>query len=148
MYQVYIINENDDLNDISKKFGVSIDELIRINGKTIDLIPGNMIVVPSINDDLYYTYIVKEGDNLYDIARTYNQDLDVLYSINGIKKGDYIYPNQQILIPKNDVVVYLTKNDDTLKSVADNIGVTAVDLYNLNNNLFLLSDQLVVYKRV
>ena len=149
MYQVYTVTENDDLGSLASKFDISVDELKRINGDNIDvLVPGSMIVVPKINDDLYYTYIVKEGDNLYDIARTYNQDLDILYLINGIKKGDYIYPNQKIMIPKNDVVVYLTKNDDTLASVVDNLGVSVLDLYNQNNKLYLLPEQFVIYKRV
>lgn len=149
MYQVYTVTENDDLGSLASKFGISVDELRRINGDNIDvLVPGRMIVIPKTNDDLYYTYIVKEGDNLYDIARTYNQDLDVLYLINGIKKGDYIYPNQKIMIPKNDVVVYLTKNDDTLASVVDNLGVSVLDLYNQNNKLYLLPEQFVIYKRV
>lgn len=149
VYQVYTVTENDDISSLASKLGTTVDELKRINGITGDaLIPGNLLVVPKIDDDLYYVYIVKQGDNLYNIARTYNQDIDVLYSINGIKKGDYIYPNQELLIPKSDVSAYLTKSNDTLSNVIDKTGVSVTDLLSQNKNLYLLPEQLIIYKRV
>lgn len=148
MYQIYEIINDDTLDSIASRYQTTKDELKRINGMDdSDLIPGNLIVVPKFDDALYYKYDVKKGDNLYAISRLYNQDIDVLYAINGIKKGDYIYPEQELLIPKNDVSVYLTKNNDTLESVSEGMLVSFIDLYNKNKDLYLLPDQLVIYKR-
>lgn len=45
-------------------------------------------------------YIVEEGDNPYDIARKFNVNLNELMEINGLDRGDKIYPGNIIKIPK------------------------------------------------
>jgi len=148
MYQVYEFTSDDTLDSIASKYQITKEELKRINGLSDgDLFPGNLIVVPKFDDSLYYKYNVKKGDNLYSVSRLYNQDIDVLYAVNGIKKGDYIYPGQELLIPKSGVSIYLTKTNDTLESVAEEMNVVFDDLYNKNKDLYLLSDQLIIYKR-
>lgn len=140
-----MVTEGDNLDSLSSKFLTSKEELIRINGLVSDnLLPGSVLVVPN-NNSIYYTYIVKTGDNLYNIANMYGQDIDVLYALNGIKKGDYIYPNQQILIPKENVSVYITNSNDSLNSVSEKLGISVSDLIDENSDLFLLPDQVIVY---
>ena len=144
MYQVYRITDDDTLDSLALSMNTTTDELLRINGfDSFDI--GDLIVVPS--NDLYFSYTVKNGDSLYSIADKYNQDLDVLYAINGIKVGDYIYPNQKILIPKRGVSIYMTKDDDTLEMISDSIGVSISDILSDNSNLSLMPDQIIVYKR-
>ncbi len=41
--------------------------------------------------------LLKKGDNLYNIARRYNTDYNLLALLNGINVDDYIYPNTTIL---------------------------------------------------
>ncbi|MCX7943604.1 MAG: transglycosylase SLT domain-containing protein [Deltaproteobacteria bacterium] len=45
-------------------------------------------------------YIVEEGDNPYDIARRLNVNLNELMEINGLDRGDKIYPGNILKIPK------------------------------------------------
>ena len=46
----------------------------------------------------YTTYIVKKGDTLYKIARTYGVSVDDLVRWNGIKNRNLIYPGQELKI--------------------------------------------------
>jgi LysM repeat protein len=55
---------------------------------------------------VYGTYIVKEGDTLWSIAKDYGSDKidirDIVYEIsihNGILGNDHIYPDQRLEIP-------------------------------------------------
>ncbi len=45
-------------------------------------------------------YVVEEGDNPYDIARKLNVNLNELMEINGLERGDKIFPGNVIRIPK------------------------------------------------
>ena len=67
-------------------------------------------------DGRYFEYyVIKKGDTLYDIARRYNINPDLLASLNGLNNDDYIYPEQTILIPKSNYSYYITKKGDTLR---------------------------------
>lgn len=147
VYQVYKILDSDTLDSIASSRNISSDEIIRLNGISFDeFIPGNMIVLPK-DDEIYYTYNVLPGDTLYSIANKFNQDVSTLYSINGIKDGDYIYPNQRLLIPKSGVSFYISKDGDTLNFVSENTDVSISDIIKNNSNIYLLPDQVIVYKR-
>lgn len=135
--------EGDTLDSIANKVGISSFDLIRINGKS-SFSTGDLIVVP--NNSLYFSYYVKSGESLYDIARRFNQSVDVLYQVNGIKEGDYIYPNQEILIPNSDVSFYVTVDGDTLSTISSNSGVSVSDIVNDNSDLLLVPGQLVIFK--
>ena len=145
MYQIYEIMDGDTFDSLALRLGTTTTELERINGFSNFNI-GDMIVVPK-NDGMYYKYIVKAGDNLYSIARMYNQDVDVIYAINGIKEGDYIYPGEELMIPRNNVFTYFTKNGDTLESISNMTSISIDDLIKSNNNLSLEPGQLIIYER-
>lgn len=98
------------------------------------------------NETKYFdTYIIKEGDTLYDIAQKNNIDLNMLAQINGILTYDYLYPNQEIMIPKSNVKLYITKQGDTLQNVASSINQTLNNIVDNNSSIYLLPDQLLVY---
>ena len=65
MYQVYEIMDNDTFDSLAERLGTTVNELERINGAN-NFNTGDMIVIPK-NNSLYYRYIVKSGDNLYNI---------------------------------------------------------------------------------
>ena len=146
MYQIYQVLPNDDINEIAKKFNTTVDNLIDINGLSypVRLVPGNYIVVPKVESDYFETYVVKKGDNLYSIASRYGTDVATLELLNGLKKNEFIYPNQELLIPREGVSVYITKENDTIKSVADSLGMTWQELIEQNDTIYLLEDQLIV----
>lgn len=102
--------------------------------------------VLSNNDNYFEYYKIKKGDILYDIARRYNINPDLLASLNGLNTDDYIYPEQTILIPKSNYSYYITKKGDTLTGVANIFGMSKEDLLESNPIVYLLEGQLLVKK--
>jgi LysM repeat protein len=70
----------------------------------------------------------------------------MLILINGLNKDDYIYPGQKLMIPQDGLNIYVTKQGDTLESVARNFGVDFNVLGKENNRIFLVEDQLLTHK--
>ena len=147
MYQIYQIGPNENLEMVAKKLGITIDELRRINGigENASIISGSYIIIPGMNNmnnmeiDNYSKYVVKKGDTMYGIAKNNNTDLNTLVSLNGLNKNDYIYPNQEIVIPNRKT--YVTQENDTIKDIVDklNIGIDQI------KDLYIVSDQTIMY---
>ena len=147
MYQIYQIMAGETLESIANKFFTTPDDLISINGlnKPINLVPGNYLVVPKMKDNFFDKYIVKKGDNLYSIASRLGVDINVLEQINGLEKGAYIYPNQELLIPKDGYSYYVTESE-TLEKISQKSGVDLKRLVEQNSRLIVEPDQIVIYK--
>lgn len=99
-----------------------------------------------LENEYYEYYTIKTGDNLYQIAKKYNINPDLLAALNGLNMNDYIYPGQVIMIPKSGYSYYLTKEGDTIDTVANTFGVSVNSLLNDNKILYLLDGQLLVKK--
>lgn len=127
MYEIFS-NENMNLNSMNPSYNIG----------TMKNNSGN-----SYFD--YYT--VKKGDNLYEIARKNDIEVNDLLLINGLKKDDYIYPNQEILIPKKEYKIIITKDNDTINSVSKKLNISALELLKQNNTLYLLPEQLIIYRK-
>lgn len=149
MYKIYQIEYGDTLDIIANKTNTTVNDLKMINGITDDyeVGVGNLIIVPNTESEIFTTYIVKNGDTMYSIARMYNIDPDTLLKLNGLNKDDYIYPNQEITIPREDVDVYITMENDTVLDVLNNLGVDIVTLARDNDKIYVLEDQLMVHKK-
>ncbi len=147
MYRVYQVQANDTLESIAQSLNTNVDVLKRLNGisDNMQLMPSSFIIVP-VTDDRFTTYIVKQGDTIYGIAREYGVDDDVLLKINGLNKEDYIYPNQEIIIPNKNYKFYVTTEGDTLESVIRNLNIDYNNLLGNNKEIFLIEDQLIIYK--
>ena len=140
MYQIYQVN-NETLEDISNKLGININELKRLNGlnNNATLMNGSYIIIPGNTMNKYSTYVVKNGDNMYEIAKKNNIDLDTLISINGLNKNDYIYPNQEIIIPNKNM--YVTKENETINDIFTKLNVSVDKI----GDLYLVKDQVITY---
>lgn len=147
MYKIYQIEYGDTLDNIARKTNTTVEDLIKINGFNNGYVPGvgNLIIVPN-KDDIFTTYIVQMGDNVYSIARMFNIDPDTLLMINGLNKTDYIYPNQEVLVPNDNVAIYITKEGDTIDDVLNNLEVDLDTLIKENNKIFIEEDQLMIHK--
>lgn len=147
MYRVYQVQVSDTLESIANMLNTSVDNLKKINGIKNDvmLMPGSFLIVPMV-DDRFKTYVVKQGDSIYSIARENNVDQDILLKVNGLNKEDYIYPNQEIIIPSNDYNYYMTQSGDTLSSVMQKLNIDYNTLLKNNNEIFLEEEQLIIYK--
>lgn len=151
MYTIYQVQNGDTLASVASKFGISVNNLSSLNGIMVGslLNPGDYIVVPKVqNENPYFReYIVKKGDNIYEIARANNISPSQLLRLNGLNDTDIIYPDQKIMLPRNGVSFYITEADDTLNDVTKGLNVSANELARQNGTIYLMNDQLLVYKK-
>ena len=146
MYDTYVIEKNDTIDTISSKFNTSPEIIYQLNGYMSELRTGTRLVVPRVVNNLFDYYTVNKGDSLYKIASENNIDADLLAQLNGINKTDYIYPNQTLLIPKADSILYITAVGDTLSEIAKGLNVSMDKLISQNDNIYLQPEQLIVYR--
>lgn len=149
MFESYILKEGDNLQSIANKYNTSVKILQDINNLyyTEDLREGMEIVVPTESKDYFNYYVVEKGDTVYGIARKYNINPELLASINGLNNDDYIYPKEQILIPKNGYSYYITAEGDTLEEVIKVFNSNKDKFLNENKTIYLMSGQLLVNKK-
>ncbi len=149
MFDKYQIKPNDSLKSIADKFNTSPEIIMDINNLYFidELRAGMEIVVPKEKEKYFNIYTIEKGDSLYKIAQKYNINPTLLASLNGLNMDDFIYPNQQILIPKSGYSYYITAEGDTLDTVADLFKISKKDLLAQNETIYLLKDQVLVAKR-
>ncbi len=86
----------------------------------------------------YITYIVKEGDTIFDIAEKYGLMPETILWTNWYILGempDAIYPGNEVLVPPDDGAMYMWFTGDGLNGVSSYFSVTPEDIVNypLNN---------------
>ncbi len=148
MYDKYLIQQGDSLTTIAEKFHTKENIILELNNIPFPdmLRAGKEIIVPINKEQYFEYYTIKKGDTLYEIARQYNINPELLALLNGLNSQDYIYPNQEILIPKSNYSYYVTKEGDTLDIVAQKFNQRPLELLNTNDTIYLQSGQLLVKK--
>ncbi len=148
MYDKYSVKPGETLQSIAKKFNTQEAYLKDINNIYINdqLRVGMDIIVPQNQEKYFNYYVIEKGDSLYSIAKRYNINPELLASMNGLNMNDYIYPNQEILIPKNGYSYYITKDGDTLDTVSNIFKQPINELLNNNPTIYLLAGQIMVKK--
>lgn len=148
MFDRYIVKNTDTLESIANQFKISPNTILDINNLTYNdmLRKGMEIIVPTNLQEYFTTYTINEGDNLYQIAKRYNINPTLLAAVNGLNESDYIYPKQEILIPKSGYSYYITMSGDTLDIVANKFGIDKQKLID-NNMIYLEEGQLLVNKK-
>lgn len=149
MYDRYRIKKGDNLDVIAKKFNTEVETLKTINNLyfTDSLREGLEIIVPVPKEEYYNYYTVSKGDTLYKIGQKYNINPELLASLNGLDMKDYIYPNQEILIPKYNYSYYITKDGDTLEMLTNIFKTTKNEIIKNNETIYLLPGQIIVNKK-
>jgi LysM repeat protein len=156
-YITYTVKPGDTLYSIASANGVSVDTIISDNvlpnnslsvGQVLRLrvIDGEVLecfgpdfeipeeIVPSI------TYVVKSGDNLYNIARKFNTSVSAISNLNNLSNSN-LSVGQQLLIPTAEGSdntnepdrTYIVQKGDSLYSIARKFGATVTDITRLNN---------------
>ena len=100
---LYIVQVGDTLWSISRKFGVSVDDIRSANNLTSDILTiGMNLIIPTgtmpSNNIIIYT--VKKGDSLWALAREYNTTIDDIKQLNNLT-SDVLSIGQEIQIKKN-----------------------------------------------
>lgn len=149
MYKVYQVLPGEELKSIAEKLDMEYQVLCELNGlsENYELRAGENLVIPNSQANLFQNYRVKSGDNLYEIGKRYQTSAKDIALINGLEEDEYIYPNQQLLIPRTGVQIYVTENNDTLNEVAKKWNTTPEKLALENEKIYLLPEQLLVFKR-
>ena len=84
-----------------------------------------------MNDTIH---IIKDGDTLYSLARTYQVPVDAIAKANGIKNPDNLQIGQRIIIPKlSKPNWYVVRYGDTLYSISRRFFTTVDNLLKLND---------------
>lgn len=65
--------------------------------------------------------------------------------LNGLELNEYIYPDQKILVPKENVKIYITEEWDTLNQVAQKLNISKETIDSYNKEIYLLPEQLIAY---
>ena len=88
------------LDDISKKYGVSVAKLIKWNELTSNnLKEGQILFLEKKNSSAVVdTYVAEKGDNMYTIAQKFAIRLDKLYDKNRMNYGDKVKEGQIIYL--------------------------------------------------
>ena len=148
MFDKYTINPGDTLNSIADRFNTKPDILMDINNLYFpdEFRVGMDIIVPKNAEQYFNYYTIETGDSLYKIAKKYNINPTLLASLNGLNMEDYIYPNQELLIPKSGYSYYITAEGDTLSGVSSAFKTTPENMLKYNNTIYLLPEQILVYK--
>ena len=148
MFEKYTIQNGESLTSIAKKFDTNVNMLLDINNISYEdmLRAGSEIIVPKSKEKYFEYYPIEKGDNLYRIALKYNINPELLSNLNGLMMDDYIYPGQELLIPKSGYSYYITTEGDTLDIVANRFKVSKNKIMTENETIYLMPDQLLVNK--
>jgi len=130
------------LYGIASKYGVSVEELKRVNNLTNNLLQiGQKLLIPNGISDIpstsnQKTYTVQKGDNLYSIANSYGVTVDSIKNLNGLK-NNLLQINQVLKIPSENSSsnnqVYIVKRGDNLYNIAQKYNVSVASLMSANN---------------
>ena len=149
--QYYTVKAGDSLYSIANKYGMTVDELKRLNNLTSNLLTSGQMIKVSYEENVGQIdfYEVKSGDTLYSIALKYNTSVDNLMKNNSLTSS-FLQVGQVLKIPTTaNLGTYTVVAGDTLYSIAKryNMGVdTLKELNNLSNNLLYVGQNLVITK--
>ena len=143
-YKTITILRGDTLSQIAREYGVTVNELARINNiQNINLIyAGSKLKVPvnnSVNSIIEeIVYIVKRGDTLSKIASAYNVTVSEIARDNQIKNVNLIYPGQRLVIKAEATgtemghLCYKVVRGDTLYGISRRFNTSVQNIVNLN----------------
>ena len=149
MYDIYTVKDGDTIESIASNYNATPYIIYKLNNLAINskINTNDKLIVPRVADSYFLYYTIKKGDSLYKIADKYGVDYKLLALINGIDVNDYIYPNQVISVPKSNISYYVVEEDDTIEDVSNKLGISVMDVINNNNKLYLVPEQLIIYKK-
>ncbi|MBI2356257.1 MAG: LysM peptidoglycan-binding domain-containing protein [Candidatus Doudnabacteria bacterium] len=88
----------------------------------------------------FTSYVVKNGDTLFNISQQYGIRWDLIAQLNGLSEPYILHAGQNLKIPqattsKVEGKIYTIKKGDTLASIARSFNITVDDIIAVNPNL-------------
>lgn len=150
----YIVKSGDTLWSISRNYGMTVDELKRLNNLTSNSLSIGQILKlkeSSTPPTTGETYTVKSGDTLYGIANRYGLTVDELKSMNNLTSntlsiGQVLKVNKG-LAPSDTSDYYIVKPGDSLYKIANMFNTSVNELKRVNNltsNLLSIGQRLLI----
>lgn len=136
----YTVQSGDSLWKIANQFGITVSELKNANNLTGDnLSVGQILTIPGEQIDGgtvsgANTYVVKNGDSLWTIARQYGTSVNTLKSLNNLL-SDNLTIGQVLKVPSGESQedkAYTVKSGDSLWKIANQYRTTVSEIKNLN----------------
>ena len=190
-WKQHIIQKGESLGLIAERYKTSVSAIKQTNRLKGNMIrEGKSLLIPSskqptkfyslsiearkfrglkTSDGKRYTYIVKRGDNLWDIGRNYGISVDQLTKWNGITKKSFLRPKQKLIIWINEedsnnknnnkvqasafnesTTEYVVKKGDSLWLIARRFDIHVADLLEWNNirkNKALQPGQILIVRK-
>lgn len=149
MYTVYMVPNDMNISEIAEMLNINVELLQNLNGLKSDFMlkKGSYIVIPKNHLSDFITYKVKSGDTIISIARQNNLDYKQLLDLNGLDKDQYIYENQEIMLPNKNVKFWIINEGETLKDVANKLQTNEQEILMQNESLYLYPEQLIIYRK-
>lgn len=184
----YIVKRGDTLWSISRKTGISVDELKRLNNLTTDTLTiGQVLKLGEVGQIEGPIYIVQRNDTLWSIARKYGVSVQEIINANNLKTN-VLTIGQQLIIPikdsdieeppepiappepepepaptpeptpepepvpptQDDYTIYTVQKGDSLWLISQRYGITVpelIDTNNLQNLTIYVGQKLLVPKQ-
>lgn len=142
--QVYTVAKGDTLWMIARKFGVSLEDVIKANPQIKDpnkINVGAKVNIPLPVENGKSVYTVQSGDTMWSIAQKFSISLESLLAANPeVTDADVITVGQRIFIPLRNLrqgnqLSYTVQPGDTLWKIAQRYGVTLEVLITANPQL-------------
>jgi N-acetylmuramoyl-L-alanine amidase len=156
---IYIVEKGDTLYSIASAYGISVEELKRLNGLTTNgIYIGQELIVPTADIDLpeppqqdtnYINYTVVKGDSLWKISQKFDVTIPQIIELNNLK-GETLQIGSILKIPVSYVELpnkYIVKKGDTLWSIAKENNISISELKSINNletNLLSIGQELII----
>lgn len=146
---IYIVKKGDSLYSISKIYGISVDELKKVNNLTSNnLSIGQTLIIPSKKESTnQITYVVKKGDSLWLIANKYDTTIEKIKTTNNLT-SNLLSIGQVLIIPStSEYKTYTVQKGDSLWAIANKYNTTVDNIKKLNNlttNLLSIGQKLII----
>lgn len=130
---IYTVQKGDSLYSIAKRYGLTVDELKKINNITSNTLSiGQELIVKA--PESTSTYTVQKGDTLYSIANKYKITVNKLKEMNNLNINE-IYVGQKLNVPtlEKENKIYTVQKGDNLYRIAQMFNTTVTDIQKLNN---------------
>ena len=116
-YEIYKVVAGDNLTKISKKYGTTVAELVKINNianpnlifvgqelkiPVADAAPAAATATAAAPAPATTKYTIQPGDNLTKIAKQFGTTVEALVRYNGIANPNLIYAGSELIVPMDE----------------------------------------------
>ncbi|HAJ31911.1 MAG TPA: hypothetical protein DCK79_00820 [Candidatus Atribacteria bacterium] len=158
---VYTVKAGDNLWNISRKYGVSVEVIIDVNNlRDKDFLSlGQKLEIPAIGggvsnsnqkqESTIITYTVVKGDTLWSISRRYDVKMTSIISVNNLEEISRLSIGRQLKLPITNMdiakaegysqdaaaeeIIYYVKKGESLWSISRNYNVKLESIIAANN---------------